>query len=87
MATPSLADMNNDGRTEELVIPISYFYEEDDYRYNHLLWYNSILDPNVMARLSLAVINKDRRIKELVILTSMRKMTIGKTIFGLTCHH
>ncbi|KAK3093746.1 hypothetical protein FSP39_019620 [Pinctada imbricata] len=32
MATPSLADINNDGVTEELVIPVSYFYEEDDYR-------------------------------------------------------
>lgn len=32
LATPILADLNNDFRVEELVIPVSYFYEEDDYR-------------------------------------------------------
>lgn len=32
LATPVLADLNNDFRVEELVIPVSYFYEEDDYR-------------------------------------------------------
>lgn len=32
MATPVLADLNNDYKVEELVIPVSYFYEEDDYR-------------------------------------------------------
>ena len=46
MATPSLADINNDGRTEELIVPVSYFYEEDDYRYNHLLLY-SFMDPTI----------------------------------------
>nr|XP_022328926.1 protein DEFECTIVE IN EXINE FORMATION 1-like [Crassostrea virginica] len=32
LATPVLADLNNDYKVEELVIPVSYFYEEDDYR-------------------------------------------------------
>lgn len=32
LATPVLADLNSDFRVEELVIPVSYFYEEDDYR-------------------------------------------------------
>ncbi|KAJ8308441.1 hypothetical protein KUTeg_013315 [Tegillarca granosa] len=32
LATPVLADLNNDDRLEELVIPLSYFFEEDDYR-------------------------------------------------------
>ncbi|XP_033735102.1 protein DEFECTIVE IN EXINE FORMATION 1-like [Pecten maximus] len=33
LATPVLADLNSDGRLEELVIPVSYFYEEEDYRF------------------------------------------------------
>ncbi|XP_021378708.1 protein DEFECTIVE IN EXINE FORMATION 1-like isoform X2 [Mizuhopecten yessoensis] len=37
LATPVLADLNSDGRLEELVIPVSYFYEEDDYRFPHQL--------------------------------------------------
>ncbi|XP_062604157.1 uncharacterized protein LOC134265978 [Saccostrea cucullata] len=37
LATPVLADINNDNRVEELVIPVSYFYEEDDYRVNEKL--------------------------------------------------
>lgn len=33
LATPVLADLNSDGRVEELVVPVSYFYEEEDYRF------------------------------------------------------
>ncbi|XP_060070559.1 uncharacterized protein LOC132550506 [Ylistrum balloti] len=33
LSTPVLADLNSDGRLEELVIPVSYFYEEEDYRF------------------------------------------------------
>ncbi|KAL4234802.1 hypothetical protein ACF0H5_006444 [Mactra antiquata] len=32
MATPVLADLNKDHRLEELVIPVSYFFDEEDYR-------------------------------------------------------
>ncbi|XP_029633556.1 protein DEFECTIVE IN EXINE FORMATION 1-like [Octopus sinensis] len=32
LATPIIADLNRDGRREEIVIPVSYFYDEDEYR-------------------------------------------------------
>ncbi|XP_052267793.1 uncharacterized protein LOC127869338 isoform X2 [Dreissena polymorpha] len=32
MATPVIADLNNDDRMQELVIPVSYFFDEEDYR-------------------------------------------------------
>ncbi|XP_067682032.1 uncharacterized protein [Haliotis asinina] len=31
-ATPALADLNRDGRLEELVLPVTYFFDEEDYR-------------------------------------------------------
>ncbi|XP_048732051.2 uncharacterized protein LOC125648988 isoform X2 [Ostrea edulis] len=37
LSTPVLADINNDKKVEELVIPVSYFYEEDDYRVDEKL--------------------------------------------------
>ena len=33
MATPVIVDLNNDDRLEELVIPVSYFFDEDEYRF------------------------------------------------------
>ena len=36
LCTPVLADLNRDGTTEELVIAVSYYFEEDYYlRYAH----------------------------------------------------
>ncbi|ESO96510.1 hypothetical protein LOTGIDRAFT_159926 [Lottia gigantea] len=31
-STPVLADLNNDGRVEELVIPVTYLFDSEDYR-------------------------------------------------------
>ena len=36
MATPVIADLNNDDRLEELVIPVSYYFDEEEYRYLEL---------------------------------------------------
>ena len=32
LATPVIADLNRDGVIEEIVIPVSYYYDEDEYR-------------------------------------------------------
>lgn len=32
LATGVIDDLNQDGVTEELVIPVSYYYDPDDYR-------------------------------------------------------
>ncbi|GAB1600467.1 protein DEFECTIVE IN EXINE FORMATION 1-like [Argonauta hians] len=32
LATPVIVDLNQDNRREEIVIPVSYFYDEDEYR-------------------------------------------------------
>ncbi|XP_041353729.1 protein DEFECTIVE IN EXINE FORMATION 1-like isoform X2 [Gigantopelta aegis] len=32
LATPVIADLNNDDRIEELIIPVSYFFDDEDYR-------------------------------------------------------
>jgi len=32
MATPVIADVDADYRQEELVVPVSYFFDEEDYR-------------------------------------------------------
>ena len=36
MATPVLVDLNNDQKSQELVIPVSYFFDEEDYRFVQL---------------------------------------------------
>jgi hypothetical protein len=33
MATPVIADINNDNKLEELIIPVSYYFDDEDYRY------------------------------------------------------
>ena len=35
MTTPVIADLNNDGRLEEMVILVSYFFDEEEYRYHY----------------------------------------------------
>ncbi|XP_060553729.1 uncharacterized protein LOC132714827, partial [Ruditapes philippinarum] len=32
MATPVIADINNDNKLEELIIPVSYYFDDEDYR-------------------------------------------------------
>ena len=32
LATPVLTDLNNDGRLEEMIIPVSYYFDVDQYR-------------------------------------------------------
>ena len=33
MATPVIVDLNNDAHLEELVIPVSYFFDPEEYRF------------------------------------------------------
>ena len=52
MTTPVVADLNNDGRLEEMVIPVSYFFDEEEYRYTveqkkrvfGLVWFGLMLN-------------------------------------------
>lgn len=32
LATPVIVDLDRNGRTEELVVPLTYYFEEEDYR-------------------------------------------------------
>ena len=45
MATPVIADLNNDDRLEELVIPVSYYFDEEEYRYSRTSLAQMPLEP------------------------------------------